>query len=65
MKKQVEETLDQYYGGVIPKIDQVSQLDIDEKLDIFTLRWREIETRKVITIKSLPAERGRIITKLV
>lgn len=58
------ETLDQYYGGQVPEIDQVSIIDRDEKLDIMTIRWREKVGRKVVTVKSMPSEQGRIITIL-
>jgi hypothetical protein len=58
MQNQIEETLVQYYGGITPQIDQVTSISSDPQIGALTLRWREVRSKRRITVKSFRAEKG-------
>jgi hypothetical protein len=61
MKEEIENIIDSYYGYSRPEIDNLQVLDESPELGITCLRWREVKSRKTITVKSILQDGRRAI----
>ena len=64
MKEEIENIINRYYGSARPEIDNLQVLDESQAVGIICLRWREIQSRKVITVKSILQAGRRVITSI-
>lgn len=58
----IESIIDQYYDYKRPDIKDLSLLDASPDLGVVTVRWKA--RGKVVTVKSVKTDGGRVITKL-
>ena len=61
MKEEIENIIDQYYCYSRPEINNLQVIEESPELGITCLRWREVESRKTITVKSILQDGRRVI----
>jgi hypothetical protein len=52
---QTSEIIELFYHGSVPEIKDITMLDADSELKICTLRWKEIVSKKTVTVKAYVA----------